>query len=149
MEQNKYKILLKMFNGDERFISIMANSPFEAVYKAEKLQNVIYAKEKVEHPTEAEVSKEEETHNLLLADCLSKYIYDKHTQEECIGFIDGFEEAQEKDKVLISELIKELKYVSNKISEFKADNNSIKWNNSDNSDLKKIIIKAEKYVNNE
>jgi hypothetical protein len=29
----------------------------------------------------------------LLADSLETYIRDKHTQEECIGFIDGFKEA--------------------------------------------------------
>lgn len=29
----------------------------------------------------------------LLADCLTEYIQSKHTQEECIGFIDGFAEA--------------------------------------------------------
>ena len=29
----------------------------------------------------------------LLADCLTEYIQSKHTQEECIGFIDGFVES--------------------------------------------------------
>ena len=29
----------------------------------------------------------------LLADSLETYIRDKHTQEECIGFIDGFKKA--------------------------------------------------------
>lgn len=31
----------------------------------------------------------------LLADCLGDYILANHTQEECIGFIDGFEKAIE------------------------------------------------------
>jgi hypothetical protein len=29
----------------------------------------------------------------LLADNLETYVREKHTQEECIGFIDGFKEA--------------------------------------------------------
>lgn len=29
----------------------------------------------------------------LLAKCLDSYVREKHTQEECIGFIDGFKEA--------------------------------------------------------
>lgn len=28
----------------------------------------------------------------MLADALTKYIKEKHTQEECVGFIDGFNE---------------------------------------------------------
>lgn len=44
-----------------------------------------------------------------LADALTKYIKDKHTQEECIGYSDGFKEAKEQDKKLISELLEVLK----------------------------------------
>ena len=29
----------------------------------------------------------------LLAQSLEKYVREKHTQEECVGFIDGFKEA--------------------------------------------------------
>jgi hypothetical protein len=36
----------------------------------------------------------------MLADDLSAYIKDKHTQEECIGFIDGYNAALTKLKLL-------------------------------------------------
>jgi len=36
----------------------------------------------------------------MLADDLSTYIKDKHTQEECIGFIDGYNAALSKLKLL-------------------------------------------------
>lgn len=92
---------------------------------------------------EAEVSKDE-THNLLLADCLSKYIYDKHTQEECAGFIDGFKKAQEKDRELIKELVSSLREVI-KIQfyqkNFVGGSMDLKIMNS--------ITKAEQHLNNQ
>ena len=36
----------------------------------------------------------------LLADCLETYVREKHTQEECIGFIDGFKEALRQYRVV-------------------------------------------------
>ena len=36
----------------------------------------------------------------MLADDLTNYIKDKHTQEECIGFIDGYKLALSKVKIL-------------------------------------------------
>jgi len=35
----------------------------------------------------------EEKEKLMLADDLTAYINEKHTQEECIGFIDGYNAA--------------------------------------------------------
>lgn len=108
-----------------------------------KFQQTICTKE---HPTEAEVSKikEEETHNPLLADCLSKYIHDKHTQEECSGFIDGFKAAQEQDRVLISELKSSLEYV------IKChDRHYMRCELNDSLICaKEIITKAEKHIQN-
>lgn len=79
--------------------------------------------------------------NLLLADCLSKYIYDKHTQEECSGFIDGFKSAQEKNIELIEELLRVLKL---KISPMtpKVNQDII------HEEIKEAITKAEKHIKN-
>jgi len=40
------------------------------------------------------MNKEEK--RLMLADDLTAYIYEKHTQEECTGFADGYEAALRK-----------------------------------------------------
>lgn len=37
----------------------------------------------------------EEAQKAILADCLTEYINERHTQEECTGFIDGFKKALE------------------------------------------------------
>ena len=42
----------------------------------------------------------EDKQKAMLADDLSAYIKDKHTQEECIGFIDGYNAALTKLKLL-------------------------------------------------
>ena len=42
----------------------------------------------------------EDKQKAMLADDLSAYIKDKHTQEECIGFIDGYKAALAKLKNL-------------------------------------------------
>ena len=42
----------------------------------------------------------EDKQKAMLADDLSVYIKDKHTQEECIGFIDGYNAALTKLKLL-------------------------------------------------
>lgn len=46
---------------------------------------------------------------------LNQYINEKHSQEECIGFIDGYEKALKDSKApemfeMIQELLKELSY---------------------------------------
>ena len=41
----------------------------------------------------------EDKQKAMLADDLSVYIKDKHTQEECIGFIDGYNAALSKLKL--------------------------------------------------
>jgi hypothetical protein len=43
---------------------------------------------------------QEEKEKAMLADDLSAYINEKHTQEECIGFIDGYKSALSKLKKL-------------------------------------------------
>ena len=42
----------------------------------------------------------EDEQKAMLADDLSAYIKDKHTQEECVGFIDGYNAALTKLKLL-------------------------------------------------
>lgn len=42
----------------------------------------------------------EDKQKAMLADDLSVYVKDKHTQEECIGFIDGYNAALNKLKLL-------------------------------------------------
>ncbi len=55
----------------------------------------------------------------FLAEHLNVYIKDKHTQEECVGFIDGFKEALKQVKKLnIDDVSKCLKFVPSKNSEF-------------------------------
>lgn len=39
-----------------------------------------------------------------LSKALQDYIKDKHTQEECIGFIDGYQEAEKKYLAQVSDL---------------------------------------------
>lgn len=46
---------------------------------------------------------------LGLEDSLTKYIKEKHTQEECIGFSDGFKKAKEQDKALLDEYKRDAK----------------------------------------
>lgn len=46
----------------------------------------------------------EDKQKAMLADALSAYIKDKRTQEECIGFIDGYNAALTKLKLLLSDL---------------------------------------------
>lgn len=101
-------------------------------HPSERYIDSLYLKE---YPTEAEVTKEEETNNPLLADCLSKYIYDKHTQEECSGFIDGFKAAQEKDRALIEELLEGV--------------NILKGFSINNPKINTLITKAEQHLNNQ
>jgi hypothetical protein len=50
--------------------------------------------------SEIQKLKEEDKQKAMLADDLSAYIKDKHTQEECIGFIDGYNAALTKLKLL-------------------------------------------------
>jgi|TARA_R110001599_G_C11815186_1_gene616502 hypothetical protein len=42
----------------------------------------------------------EDKEKAMLADDLTEYVRDKHTQEECIGFIDGYNMALSKLKLL-------------------------------------------------
>lgn len=69
----------------------------------------------------------------MLADDLSTYIKDKHTQEECIGFIDGYNAALSKLKLLgiayvvgQSEQLHSCKYVK-RIGESCTLNNNCKY----------------------
>lgn len=43
--------------------------------------------------TEQKIMTTEQKEKLMLADDLTAYINEKHTQEECIGFIDGYNAA--------------------------------------------------------
>jgi hypothetical protein len=54
----------------------------------------------------------------LLAECLDVYIKEKHTQEECTGFINGFEKAIQQVKNLnIPDVRKRLSEIKNWINE--------------------------------
>ena len=80
-----------------------------------------------------------------LSESLDKYIKEKHTQEECIGFIDGFKEAKEQDKAIIQELLDGYKKLYNQLNDQNVLNvctlayNEI-W------ELGETITKAEEYL---
>lgn len=50
--------------------------------------------------TEQKTMTTEQKEKLMLSDDLTAYINEKHTQEECIGFIDGYNAAITKLKLL-------------------------------------------------
>ena len=68
------------------------------------------------------MNKEAEQMERLLAEHLNVYIKAQHTQDECIGFIDGFKEALKQvknlniDDVSVSDFIKDCKKQSNRRS---------------------------------
>ena len=92
----------------------------------------------------AEFSKEEpvSVEEAALANALTKYIKDKHTQEECIGFSDGFKEAKEQDKAIISELLKVITFLEKGF-----DYSKYEFVDVIKHEVKETITKATEYLN--